>query len=164
MNSTVSGFLAFLVGIMIGGFSGYYLANSKTAPIPAAQVVTREVTQTATEAAKLAASWKVILKEQNNSGEAGVALLTAEGGKTRVILTIVAAPGASASASQPAHIHIGACPTPGPVKYPLSNVVGGVSDTVIDTTIDNLKSLLPLSINVHKSATEIGTYVACGDL
>ncbi len=164
MNLAVNGFLAFLAGIIIGGFGGYIIANAKTSPAPVAQKVTEQVTQIATQAAQAATSWKVILKEQSKSGEAGVAILTPEDGKTRVILTLVAAPGASVSASQPAHIHVGSCPNPGAVKYPLKNVVNGVSDTLVDTTIDNLKANLPLAINVHKSASDIGAYVACGDL
>ena len=72
--------------------------------------------------------------------------------------------GAATSTPQPAHIHIGSCPTPGAVKYPLINVVNGMSDTLLDVSLAQLKSELPLAVNVHKSAAEASVYVACGNI
>lgn len=68
------------------------------------------------------------------------------------------------SASYPAHIHLGSCPTPGAVKYPLNPVVNGKSKTVIDVSVAELVKGLPLAVNLHKSATELATSVACGNL
>ncbi|MCR4324312.1 MAG: hypothetical protein NUV69_01345 [Candidatus Curtissbacteria bacterium] len=65
---------------------------------------------------------------------------------------------------QPAHIHSGSCPTPGAIVYSLANVVDGESNTVLNTTMEKLKSQKPLAINVHKSQQEVNTYVACGNL
>jgi len=39
-----------------------------------------------------------------------------------------------------------------------------MSETTVDVTIAQLKAMMPLAINVHKSTKEIGTYVVCGDL
>jgi peptidoglycan hydrolase-like protein with peptidoglycan-binding domain len=64
----------------------------------------------------------------------------------------------------PAHIHLGACPTPGAVAYPLTSIVGGGSVTVLATSTRGLIHGLPLAINVHKSETEMASFVACGDL
>ena len=50
------------------------------------------------------------------------------------------------------------------MKYPLSNVVNGVSETVLNVTFDQLLSERPLGINVHKSATELNISVASGNL
>ena len=79
----------------------------------------------------------------------------------KVILNVQGAP---AGVEQPAHIHKGACPTPGDVVYPLNSVVNGVSETVLDATVDALVGGLPLAVNVHKSQSEVNMYVACGDV
>lgn len=102
----------------------------------------------------------VNLTAQNKSGQIGTATLKEVNGQTVVTVNLTGAP----VSAEPDHIHIGSCPTPGSVKYPLNSVVNGKSETTINTTIDNLKKQLPLSINVHKSAADIATYVACGDL
>lgn len=104
----------------------------------------------------------VTLKEQNDSGESGTLVLTTENGKTRAVLTINGEP---AGSSQPAHIHTGACESIGAVLYPLNLVVNGTSTTLLNIPIATiLESTTDLSVNVHKSETDIGTYVACGDI
>lgn len=103
----------------------------------------------------------VALGAQNNSGESGTALLEDLNGKTKVSVRLS---GTSAGAQQPAHIHLGACPTPGAVKYPLALVKNGNSETMLEVSLENLLKELPLAVNVHKSAAEAGAYVACGDI
>src|ERR1700687_242861 len=62
------------------------------------------------------------------SGQHGTVTLTPMGSKqTKVTISIV---GEAPMASEPAHIHIGHCPSPGAVKWPLTNVVGGHSVTI----------------------------------
>jgi hypothetical protein len=101
------------------------------------------------------------LAEQNKSKERGTAKLSAEGGKTRVELSLSGTP---KGVAQPAHVHEGSCPNPDPKpKYPLSNVVDGKSSTLIDASLDSLTSGKH-AINVHKSAEELKVYVACGDI
>ncbi len=92
--------------------------------------------------------------------QSGTARLTARGDKTEVVLNLK--PGA-AGIEQPVHIHEGACPAVGAVKYPLANLSDGKSTTTVDAT---LASLLTggFSINAHKSAAEVGVYVACGGI
>jgi hypothetical protein len=104
----------------------------------------------------------VDLSEQNGSGESGTATLTAEGdNKTKVVISLDGAP---AGTPQPAHIHEGSCanldPTP---KYGLENVVDGKSTTEVDEPLDELRAE-DYAINVHKSGTDLKTYVACGDI
>ncbi|MBI2011515.1 hypothetical protein HYS91_01985 [Candidatus Daviesbacteria bacterium] len=101
------------------------------------------------------------LDEQNESSQSGTVMLLEENGKVKVSVDLSNVP---KGVSQPAHIHIGACPTPGDVKYPLTNVVDGKSETTLNTTLTKLLSELPLAVNVHKSAADIKTYVACGNL
>lgn len=97
----------------------------------------------------------------NNSGIAGKAVLFEQNGKTRVKINVA---GTQVGSKHPAHIHLGACPTPGDVKWSLNDVVAGMSTTDIDASFDDVLAKLPLAINIHESAADIGTYVACGDL
>lgn len=68
-------------------------------------------------------------------------------------------------ASEPAHIHKGTCTKLDPAPYkPLTNVVGGKSVTTIPgLTMDDLKKGT-FAINVHKSLSDLKTYVSCGNL
>lgn len=105
---------------------------------------------------------EMMLAEQNTSGQTGK--VTLEDGDGEVIVTI-SMEGTKSTVPQPAHIHTGACPNPGAVKYPLEDVVDGKSVTRIDAkTVEELKQEMPLAINVHKSATESKVYTACGDI
>ena len=59
---------------------------------------------------------------------------------------------------------LAACgPTLGKVVFTLNPLTNGVSTTVVDTTIANLKSA-KYAINGHKSASEMSSYVFCGNL
>jgi len=102
----------------------------------------------------------------NDSGQAGTAKISVRtDGKIGVTLKINKSPmSGEATTTQPSHIHSGACPTPGAVKFPLVSVVNGDSETVLDVTAENLLTMLPLAINVHASESDLGTYVACGDI
>lgn len=101
------------------------------------------------------------LASQNNSGESGTAVLTPDGNQTKVQIKLSGAP---AGIAQPAHIHEGNCRTLDPKpKYGLSNVVNGASTTTVPV---ELSTLLKgnFAINVHKSASELTAYVACGEI
>ena len=104
---------------------------------------------------------EVVLGEQNASGEKGTATLENVDGKAKVTLNVTGVP---AGIEQPAHIHANLCANIGAVKYQLSNVVNGKSETTLLVSVEQLITELPLSINVHKSAAEISKYVACGDI
>lgn len=103
----------------------------------------------------------VTLGAQNASGQEGKAMLSETDGKTKVTIAIGSG---AAGIAQPAHIHVGSCPTPGAVKYPLTNVVDGRSETVLDVSLATLAKELPLAINVHKSKEEASIYVSCGNI
>lgn len=105
----------------------------------------------------------VALETQSDLGQSGVATLTENAdGKVMVELMMT---GGTFPQPQPAHIHVGSCPTPGGVKYPLTSVIDGKSSTTLAVSMDELKnSEEMLAINVHKSAAESGVYTACGDL
>lgn len=138
---------------------GYLVLSNKMSQAP----VTTPVETPATQPSPVAISEKemtVDLKEQNLSSQSGKAVLKELNGKIMVSLDLK---GATVT-PQPAHIHMGACPTVGAVKYPLTNLVNGKSETTLDVTLAQLKADMPLAINVHKSAAQAGVYVACGDL
>ena len=102
----------------------------------------------------------VTLSPQNASGEKGTVTLTPEGDKTEVVIKLAGAP----SEAQPAHIHDGSCTKLDPKpRIPLQNVVGGTSKTTLDMKLADIIGKGG-AINVHKSAADVKTYVACGDL
>src|SRR5215212_6556801 len=81
--------------------------------------------------------------------------------------------------AHPAHIHSGSCADLGDVVYPLTDItsIGGDTErtgaasaipvegstTVVDTPLQDLVDG-DFAINVHESAEEIDTYIACGDI
>jgi hypothetical protein len=101
------------------------------------------------------------LGELNDSGVSGTATLTDNGdGTTTVDIQVEGAKG-----DHPAHIHEGTCDdlNPNP-KYPLANVdADGVSSTDVDVSLEDLLAS-PYAINIHLSADNIATYVACGNI
>lgn len=145
-------------GIIIIVIVGYMLfsGGQTTPPTP-----TRPATEEKATVSPTPLETTVTLGEQNKSSESGTAKLMEENGKVKVTLLLT---GASKSVTQPTHIHVGACPEVGAVKYPLTSAADGVSETVLDVTLAKLKSELPLAINVHKSEKEAKVYVSCGNL
>lgn len=177
MNGGAKILAALIIGIIIGG--GMVYAYERMKPItvsvnPDAQQqindsaakMQDEITAAASVAAQVATSeWTIPLNEQNHSGSAGFATLRDKNGQVEVLVALANAPGASAAATpHPIHIHLGACPNPGAVKFPLNDIVNGTSDTMLPTSIAQLKTMLPLAINAHLSASKINQYIACGDL
>jgi hypothetical protein len=103
----------------------------------------------------------ITLYSQNGSGEDGTATLTQTPDGLQVMVSLKNAP----AAAQPAHIHPGTCAKldPNP-KYALTNVASGTSTTVVKgVTLDDLLAGT-YAINVHKSLSDLGTYVACGNI
>jgi len=102
------------------------------------------------------------LHAQNGSGETGTATLLQSGDNVIVRVRLAGAP---SGVPQPAHIHMGTCEKLNPKPtYPLHNVVDGMSETtVMNVKLSDLTSGT-FAINVHKSTSDLGTYVACGDL
>lgn len=103
----------------------------------------------------------IVLRPQNDSGEAGAATLQQQGDDLLVYVRVTNA----VAPVQPAHIHEGTCAKLNPVpKYPLSPIKDGRSTTRIKNL--QLATLLasPFAINVHKSPNDVATYVACGNI
>ncbi len=104
----------------------------------------------------------VPIAAQNGSNQTGVAVLTpTSDGKTKVDIALKGEPD---GAVEPAHIHKGPCKTLTPKpSYALTAIAGGKSSTVVDVPLSQLQAGT-MAINVHESATQIQTYVACGDI
>src|SRR5688572_5671097 len=104
---------------------------------------------------------EVELAQQNASGVSGKALLIEQGSQTKVMLNLN---GTTQGVKHPAHIHLGACPTPGEVRHPLTSLSEGKSVTLLDASFDTIVAGLPLAVNVHKSDDAMNVFIACGDL
>ena len=112
------------------------------------------------DAMSSAGSVTVTMHAQNGSGEDGTATLKQDGNDLVISISLKN----GSSTAQPAHVHEGSCPKPTGVKYPLSNVVDGKStSTLKGITLTSLETG-GFSINVHKSADDLATYVSCGDI
>ena len=139
-----------VVLLVVGGW--YYLSYQQ----PVEEQKIEQVTEK-----KVPQKLVVAFGTQNKSGQVGNAVFEERDGKLYVKVDVFNAP---KDIPQPAHIHEGSCPNPGAVKYPLTSLVNGQSETVLDITLENLLGSLPLSVNVHKSEKDAGTYVSCGNI
>ena len=139
-----------VVLLVVGGW--YYLSYQQLAEEQnTEQVAEKKVPQ------KLVVSFGML----NKSGQIGSAVFYERDGKVQVEVDVYNAP---KDTPQPVHVHEESCPNPGAVKYPLTSLVNGQSETVLDITLENLLSSLPLSVNVHKSEKDAGIYVSCGNI
>lgn len=126
------------------------------------QTKTKHMASDAMMSDKNSESLSVEMSDYSGSGQTGTAVLTDLGnGQTKVTLEMV---GYDTDEPQPAHIHSGPCPKIGPVIYPLTAVMNGTSETVIEKPLEEiLKSAEELDINVHESVANIQNYTSCGD-
>lgn len=136
-------------------------ATATTAPTTVPPTATTAPTVAPTAAPPGAASITINLGPGRDGDQTpATAVLTSQGAKTEVVVNVKPGP---VGVQQPIHIHEGACPGVGAVKFPLTNVQEGKSITVVDVA---LKDLLTggYSINVHESTTSASKYVACGGI
>ncbi len=97
----------------------------------------------------------------SGSGQNGTATITDLGGNVRVSVSIGGEP---ASASEPAHVHLGRCPNIKAVPaYNVGPIVHGKGADVVKLTWAEINSG-KYAVNVHKSASDMGTYVSCGNI
>lgn len=103
---------------------------------------------------------EISLSQQSGSAQSGKATLS-ELNETTTRVEIEMTPGGP---RQPAHIHRGDCAKlEQQPEYPLESVADGRSTTDVNAKLDDLLGG-GFVINVHKSDTEIETYVACGEI
>lgn len=113
------------------------------------------------ESTSLLAPALLVLEEQNDSGVTGTVAFGEENGVTRVVVALEDAP---EGVIEPMHIHDGSCAELGAVRYPLTSASNGSSETALNVPLQDIMDALPLAVNVHKSAEDASTYVACGDI
>ncbi len=147
---------ATLLSVVTGLF---FSACTQTTPVSYVAPTATPTTQ-ASPTPAMAKPISIVMNPQSNSGMSGTATLEDLGnGKTKVSIMLS---GKTTTTPEPAHIHIGTCAKPGDVVYPLTNVVSGKSETILDASLSTVVAKGTL-INVHKSAQESKVYVACGE-
>ncbi|MDD5043614.1 MAG: DUF333 domain-containing protein [Patescibacteria group bacterium] len=104
-----------------------------------------------------AKSLKISLIPQNDSGEAGVAVVAATLNETEVLIELASYP----LDPQPVYIQKGSCAKLGEVSYKLNSATEGKSKTILNISLDDLMASLPLAINVYKDAA---SSASCGDI
>ncbi len=102
----------------------------------------------------------VDLDEIDGSGVSGTATLTGEDGQTTVTIEVE---GTEEGAVHPVHIHAGTCADLGDVIFPLEDVVDGMSETVVEADLADIRAL-DHAINLHLSEDDMATWVACGNI
>ncbi|MEO6349961.1 MAG: hypothetical protein ABIP53_04845 [Candidatus Limnocylindrales bacterium] len=147
---------AFSFLVVVGLVSAACSAGSSASRAPATAA---PASAPASGAAMMSAN--ITLDTLNGSGVAGAARIEEEDGGV-VKVTIEVTP--NGNLKMPAHIHVGQCgATLGDVKYPLSDVDNGRSETVVSVKFADLETG-GFAINLHKSADDIETYTACGNI
>jgi hypothetical protein len=112
------------------------------------------------EAASGGSALRLELGEQNGSGQAGTATLTAVGDeRTRIVMELSNPP----TVPQPAHVHPGPCDDLGDPVAGLTNVVGGRSETTVPLSFTELRRG-DLVVHAHKSEKEYSISVACAPI
>jgi hypothetical protein len=111
-------------------------------------------------------SVRITMKSDNNSGQAGFAVLTDQGSKTRVEVDILESLVAD---GQPSHVHTGSCGEIGPIVAPLQPIMSSGkgdkrarAEAVINMKLDDLLKA-PHAINVH-DPIDLSLYVSCGEI
>lgn len=156
MRTTCATSLALMLAL--GGCGGDDITEEKTTT-NGETATTATTTSTVTDADETGPPVNITLTEIDNSGLRGTATLTAVGDRTRVEMQLVGTP----PNPLPAHIHEGTCDELDPdPKYPLPDIRGSSVSTTLDVSMEELRESEPLALNVHKSADDLDTYVACG--
>lgn len=103
----------------------------------------------------------VEMKALNDSTESGTAIVSQDGDNLKVVIKLEN----GTTDPQPTHIHAGTCDKINKApEYPLEDTVDGKGTSIVKGV--KLSDLMSgkFAINVHKSASDLGTYVSCGDI
>ncbi len=161
-NKTIMGIVVVLVGLALIAAIFFITRNNPTTTTNTTNTQTTNSVNNTTNTGKVtvAESKTFSMNAQNGSGQNGTVMFEEAGNQVQVIVTL----SNPTTNSEPAHIHLGSCPTPGSIIFGLSDVVNGSSVTLVDTTLAELKSKGAIAVNVHKSSAEAGTYYSCADV
>jgi hypothetical protein len=100
--------------------------------------------------------------EGTGFNQSGGASLVEENGKVRV--TILLNSVAALADPQPANIHVGTCGNVGAAVYTLNDVENGKSETLLTTSLSQIRRQMPLIVNVKQSSSRTNVDTACGPL
>lgn len=105
----------------------------------------------------------IAVDELNGSGVSGDATLTDNGDGTTTIDVLVD----GAEGDHPIHLHSGTCAELGDIVVDLTSVdTEGSSVTDVEVPLATIQDpeIGPHAVNIHLSADQFATYVACGDV
>lgn len=124
-------------------------------------VAAASLTTTGLAQGKADKSMTIVMKALNGSGEDGTAVLTQTANDVKIVISLKNGP----AIDQPTHIHAGTCASINPSpEFPLASTNAGKSTYVLHgETLDFLTSH-PYAINIHKSTSDLPTYVSCGNI
>lgn len=97
------------------------------------------------------------------SGLSGSVFLGSFGADTTIV--VVDLSGTRAGATHPSHVHVGDCGSGGGIRIPLADVDGatGLGVTLLRSPLNAIVSA-DLYLNVHRSASDLQSIVACGEV
>lgn len=112
------------------------------------------------------ATWRASLQPMNGTNVTGSAAVTPNQGGAMATVNIM---GATSGDVHPWHVHTGTCASGGGVfgpasaYTPLTVTAGGSASSTasLPSTLDPAQSY---HVNVHKSPTDMGTIISCGNL
>ncbi len=156
--------IIFAALVVIGGL----LFSSGKQDRPVAEETTTTPPVVAAEPRKI----NIALQSLGNSLQMGEAVLRDFEGKTSVTAVVSSF---AKDVEQPIQISQGTCAKPGELVYSLTSLKQngttgttgtdlGVSDTILDVSLDDLLAKGPLAISVRKTAEEAHVSVACGEI
>jgi hypothetical protein len=110
--------------------------------------------------------WSATLQPVNSSGVRGAVNARSSVAATGVSITIS---GGGSGGRHPWHVHRGTCGQNGAIlggadEYPLLEIGASGNASASANLEVGLSEDSQYSVNVHRSATEMGTIIACGDL
>jgi hypothetical protein len=117
-------------------------------------------------AARMPMKWTATLAPQGGTSIAGTATVEPAGGQSKATVTLT---GGAPNATYPWHVHAGACGGNGKVVGPATAYTPLKTDTYGAAKVTvTLPFAAPDSgsyyVNIHKSPTDMGTIVSCGNL
>lgn len=124
-------------------------------------------TTSATTPAGASVTWRATLQPMNGSNITGTAAVTPT--STAAATATVNISGAVSGDVHPWHVHTGTCATgggvvgPGSAYTPLTVAAGGSASSTASLPAV-LDATQKYHVNIHKSPTDMGTIVSCGDL
>lgn len=150
--------IVLVVALVVGGVAFTLMRNDTSMVGPGEKM---ESNQNMMNSGAMMGPVEVPLSAQNASGQTGKVTVLEENGQTKVVIEVSSGPKGLA---QPAHIHAGDCTSLGSIKYNLNDVVDGKSETVLQPAMHFIHGLGNTAVNIHKSKSELGVSVSCGNL